>query len=133
MATSIIVNDTDVLLNELTQEYMENVVRGIAASLGISTGAEINLLINKEDLLISEDCDEIFIEETFMCLLIKNTIRGMLSSLEDIPWLETISITITGQGGKHVRTRRNGTDYHFNNCGSVVRSIEASADRQRHR
>lgn len=95
MNTKLIINDTAVPLTELTQEYMGNVVRGITTSLGVNNKNEISLYINKEMLHMSADCEDVIIDETFMHYLIKCTIKGMVSSFEDIPWFETISMTIT--------------------------------------
>lgn len=94
MNTRLIINDTVVQLNELTQVYMGNVVRGIASSIGVNAGSEINLFINNEKLYMSADCEDVIIDEYFMQYLIKCTIKGMVSSFEDIPWFETISMTI---------------------------------------
>ncbi len=94
MNTNLIVNNTIVPLDELTQNYMGNVLKGIAASLGVN-GSEINLLINKETLYISADCEDVIIDEYCMHYLIKCTIKGMISSFEDIPCFETISMSIT--------------------------------------
>lgn len=94
MNANLTVNDMVIPLNNFTQEYMGNIVRGIVTSLG-ARGRNIQLLINKEALLIVADCEEVAIRGEFAYYLIKSTVKGMLSSFEDIPLFETISMTIT--------------------------------------
>ena len=51
MKTYLLVNDVNVSLNDFTQKYIGNVLRGIVASLGFSNG-KINFYLNKDELKI---------------------------------------------------------------------------------
>lgn len=94
MNTNLTINDTVIPLNNFTQDCMGNIIRGIVTSLGVNA-RNIQLLINKESLLIMADCKDVAIKEEFAYYMIKSTVKGMVSSFEDIPWFETISLTIT--------------------------------------
>ena len=94
MNTLLTINDTAIPLNNFTQEYMGNIVRGIVTSLGVN-GSNIQLLINREVLLIMADCEDVTIREEAAHYMIKSTVKEMLSSFKDIPSVETISMTVT--------------------------------------
>ncbi len=93
LRTSLVVNDSPIPLNDFTQTYIGNVLRAIVKSLGfnakqvhlyIDTSGEINIYANDEPVPIRKD---------FVRLLIESTLKGVLSPLKGIFWLERIIIT----------------------------------------
>ncbi len=92
MKTNLIVNNYVVPLNEFTQNYIGNVLRGVVLSLGHDSkhftididGSEINISTENRDLPILKD---------FTKLLIESTIKGVLSPLKGVIWLQKITIS----------------------------------------
>ncbi len=92
MKTTLFVNDMIVPLNEFTQQYIGKVLVGIAESLGYK-GSRINLYIEPSALALFADDNQIPIRKDFVRLLIESTLKGLLSPLKGIFWLERITIS----------------------------------------
>ncbi len=90
--TMLIVNDYVVPLNNFTQSYIGNVLRGICLSLGIDC-REIALSIEGENMTIHTDRGEVPLIRDFAKDIISSTIKGVLSPLKGIFWLQKISIS----------------------------------------
>ncbi len=94
LQTHVIVNDRVVPLNDFTQKYIENVLKGIISSLGFN-GKEYTVFIDCNELMIFVDDKEVPLRKDFSKLLVRSTIKGVLSPLKGIPFFENIKITIT--------------------------------------
>lgn len=94
LKTELLVNDSTVPLNEFTQNYIGNLLRGIALSLGHDS-RDIKVQIDHSELTINTENGEIPILKDFARSLIESTIKGVLSPLKGIFWLQKITI-ITG-------------------------------------
>ncbi|RMG02610.1 MAG: hypothetical protein D6726_07225 [Nitrospirae bacterium] len=92
MKTTLFVNDMVIPLNDFTQQYIGKILVGIAESLGY-TGQRINLYIEPSDLNLFTDDTQVPIRKEFVRLLIESTIKGVLSPLKGIFWLQRITIT----------------------------------------
>ncbi|TAN45155.1 MAG: hypothetical protein EPN22_03940 [Nitrospirae bacterium] len=92
MKTSLRVNSSDIPLNVFTQEYIANVLFGIVRSFG-PDAKEINLIIDAGILSIGTDRGPLKLRKDFSRQLIHNTIKGMLSPLKGVLWLENITIS----------------------------------------
>ncbi len=86
------VNDYVVPLNKFTQNYIGNILRAIALSLGRQT-EEITVYIDQEEVRILTEAGEIPIMKDFAKSIVTSTIKGVLSPLKGIFWLQRISIT----------------------------------------
>lgn len=91
MKTSLLVNDSIVPLNEFIQNYMGNVLRGIVLSLGYDS-RDITVYIDEAELRIYTEKGEIPLLKDFTRLLVESTIKGVLSPLKGIFWLQRITI-----------------------------------------
>lgn len=89
---SPLVNDYVIQLNEFTQDYIGNILRGIVLSLG-QDSRDITVYIDKTELHIYTENGEIQIMKDFARSLIESTIKGILSPLKGVFWLERITIT----------------------------------------
>lgn len=85
------VNDYVVPLNKFTQTYIGNVLRGICLSLGTDC-REIALFIDGDDMKIHTDNGDVPVIRNFARDIITSTIKGVLSPLKGIFWLQRISI-----------------------------------------
>ncbi|MEK6671938.1 MAG: hypothetical protein AABY42_00490 [Nitrospirota bacterium] len=94
MKTSLAVNDNSIPLNDFTQDYIGNVMMGIAVSLGHSSNA-ITLDINGTDLSLKTGKGDVIILKDFAKMLIESTIKGILSPLNGVLWLQRITIVCT--------------------------------------
>ncbi len=92
LKTLLVVNDAVIPLNGFTQRYMGTMLRGIAESLGFP-GKKVNLYINPDELKIFSDETEVPIRKEFVRFLIESTVKGILSPLKGIFWLEKITIS----------------------------------------
>lgn len=92
LKTSLLVNDYVVPLNEFTQNYIGNVLRGIVISLGYDS-RDITLLIDQAGLRIYTEQGEVPLLKDFTRLLITSTVKGILSPLKGVFWLQRINIT----------------------------------------
>lgn len=85
------VNDYVVPLNKFTQTYIGNVLRGICLSLGTDC-REITLFIDGDNMKIHTDNGDVPVIRNFARDIITSTIKGVLSPLKGIFWLQRISI-----------------------------------------
>ncbi|RMG73579.1 MAG: hypothetical protein D6710_03180 [Nitrospirae bacterium] len=92
LKTTLLVNDIVIPLNNFTQQYIGNILVGIAQSLGYS-GKRINLYIEPSDLTLYTDDIQVPIRKEFVRLLIESTIKGVLSPLKGIFWFQRITIS----------------------------------------
>ena len=90
--TELCVSDHIVPLNEFTQTYIGNVLRGIVLSLGYDS-KDITAHLNDAGLHIYIKNSEIPILKDFARLLIESTIKGVLSPLKGVFWLQEITVT----------------------------------------
>lgn len=78
-------------LNEFAQQYIGNILRGIALSLGYS-GTNISIDIDSRGLnLYSEDRD-IQIRKDFPRAIVESTVKGMVSPLKGVVWVDKVMI-----------------------------------------
>lgn len=91
MKTTLLVNDMIIPLNEFTQQYIGKILVGIAESLD-HKGRRINLYIEPSGLTLFADDNQVPIKKDFVRLLIESTIKGVLSPLKGIFWLQRITI-----------------------------------------
>lgn len=91
LKTNLLVNDCVVPLNEFTQNYIGNVLKGVALSLGYDS-RDIKVHIDKEEFHIYTENGEIPIIKDFARSLIEGTIKGILSPLKGVFWLQRITI-----------------------------------------
>ena len=92
LKTLLFVNDKIIPLNGFTQRYIGTMLRGMAESLGFP-GKKVNLYISPDELKMFSDETEVSIRKEFVRLLISSTVKGILSPLNGIFWLEKITIT----------------------------------------
>jgi len=78
-------------LNEFTQSYIGNVLRGIVLSLGYDS-RDITIHIDEAELRIYTEKGEVPLLKDFTRLLIESTIKGILSPLKGVFWLQRITI-----------------------------------------
>jgi hypothetical protein len=88
------VNDTTVPLNEFNQEYIGNVLKGIVASLGFSSG-KIRLNLNGNELRIFSGDQEVPIKKEFVNKLVVSTVRGVIAPLKGIPGVDRLEISVS--------------------------------------
>jgi hypothetical protein len=104
MQTQLSVNDIIIPLNEFTQRYIGSVMMAIAISLipSISLSSEgelvgfpdkVCLYIDSENLAITANSEEVPVKKDFSRNIIESTIKGMLSPLKGVVWLERITIS----------------------------------------
>lgn len=89
--TMLTVNDHVVPLNKFTQTYIGNILRGICLSLGRDC-REVVLYIDDENMMIQTDRGDVPVIRNFAKDIITSTIKGVLSPLKGIFWLQRISI-----------------------------------------
>jgi hypothetical protein len=78
-------------LNDFTQFYIGNVLRGIATSLGVP-GSRISLDFAPEGLNLFSEDENVPVTTEFARSMVESTVRGMLSPLEGVVWVERITI-----------------------------------------
>lgn len=83
LKAELFVNDQFIPLNDFNQAYAGNILKGIAASLGYS-GREFGFYFDSGELKIYSNGAEVEIKKDFVRLIVRNTIRGMLSSLKGV-------------------------------------------------
>jgi len=91
LKTSIIVNDNPIPLNRFTQNYIGNILRAILLSLG-HVSKDIIIAIDQKGLCIYTEKGDVPILKDFARMLVESTIKGMLSPLKGVFWLERIRI-----------------------------------------
>ncbi|MDI6727666.1 MAG: hypothetical protein QMD44_01905 [Thermodesulfovibrionales bacterium] len=93
MKTSLMVNSYVVPLNDFMQDYIANILCAIANSFGISTNS-VTVCVDAEEFHVYTEKGEIDIsKKDFARQLIESTVKGMLSPLKGIFWLQKITIT----------------------------------------
>ncbi|RME68604.1 MAG: hypothetical protein D6778_01700 [Nitrospirae bacterium] len=92
MKTSLTVNDVVIPLNEFCQRYIGNILRSIVESLD-SPGKKVNVYIDRNTLRFYSDDREVEIRKDFTRLLVESTLKGVLSPLKGIFWLEKVNIS----------------------------------------
>lgn len=91
LKTTLVVNDTVIPLNDFVQTYIGNMLKAMVASLGFCAN-RVNLYIESGEIRLYADDQQVPIRKDFVRLLIESTIKGVLSPLKGIFWLERISI-----------------------------------------
>jgi len=92
LKTDVIVNDTIVPMNEFTQNYIGNVLLGIVKSLGY-TCTDVAVHIDGNGLSIYTEKGELPLLKDFARLLVESTIKGMVSPLRGVFWLQSLIVT----------------------------------------
>lgn len=92
LKTNLIVNDYAIPLNDFTQNYIGNILRGIVLSLGYNS-KNVTINIGDSELNISTDNGKLHIIKDFVRLLIESTIKGVLSPLKGVIWSKKIIIS----------------------------------------
>ena len=91
MKTQLLVNDIVIPLNDFTQMYIGNILRGIATSLGYS-GNSFSIRLDREGCVLHSEDSDVEIDNEFYNDIVKGTVRGMLSSLQGVFWHEKVTI-----------------------------------------
>jgi hypothetical protein len=81
-------------LNDFNQLYIGNILKGIALSLGHSS-KKVSVNVDPDGLNIYSGDTEIPVKKEFVHSIIESTIKGMLSPLKGVFWLEKVTITTT--------------------------------------
>lgn len=92
LKTELLVNDMVIPLNDFTQRYIGNVLRGIALSLGCS-GEKVSIDFDSNGLNLYSGDNDIQIKKAFPSAIIISTVKGMLSPLKGVVWAEKVMIT----------------------------------------
>ncbi len=93
LKTSLMVNDYVVPLNDFMQDYIANILCAIANSFGMSPNS-VTVCVDSEDFHVYTEKGEIDIsKKDFARQLIESTVKGMLSPLKGIFWLQKITIS----------------------------------------
>lgn len=93
MKTSLSINNNSIPLNEFTQSHISNVLYGIVRSFGIYPET-IMVCVDAKGFRVYTDKGEIDIsKKDFAKQLIESTIKGALSPLKGIFWMQNIVIT----------------------------------------
>lgn len=92
MKTQLLVNDLVIPLNDFTQLYIGNILRGIATSLGCPE-ERVSINIDADGLNLFAGYSGIQIEQGFTREIVESTVKGMLSPLKGVVWIEKVIIT----------------------------------------
>ncbi|MBI5846916.1 MAG: hypothetical protein HZB31_03055 [Nitrospirae bacterium] len=92
LKTNVVVNDAIIPMNEFTQNYIGNVILGIVKSLGHSCG-DVTVHIDKSGFFIYSEKGELPLLKDFARLLVESTIKGMISPLKGVFWLQSLIVT----------------------------------------
>jgi hypothetical protein len=88
------VNDATVPLNDFNQKYIGNVLMGVVASLGFSSG-KIRLYLNRDELRIFSGDQEVPIKKEFVYTLVTSTLKGMVAPLKGISLVDRLEISVS--------------------------------------
>ncbi len=91
MKTTLMVNDIVIPLNDFTQVFLGNVLRGMALSVG-NRSNDVGFNIDVNDLTLYSDDTNIEIKDESTRLMMVSTVRGMLSSIKGVVWLERVTL-----------------------------------------
>jgi len=92
LKTELLVNDMVIPLNDFTQQYIGNILRGIALSLGCA-GEKVSIDFDSNGLNIYSGDNDIQIRKAFPGAIIISTVKGMLSPLKGVVWADKVMIT----------------------------------------
>ncbi len=93
LKTSLLVNNNIVPLNDFTQKYITNVLYAAAISFGVDSNT-VTVCVDSDEFHIYTEKGEIDIsKKDFARQLIESTVKGILSPLKGIFWLQKITIT----------------------------------------
>lgn len=93
LKTSLLVNNNIVPLNDFTQAYIANILCAIVHSFGIDSDT-VTVCVDAEGFHIHTDEGEIDIsKKDFARQLIESTVKGMLSPMKGVFWMQNITIT----------------------------------------
>jgi hypothetical protein len=88
------INDAPIALNDFVQGYIDNVVRGILASLrGTGEIQSIDLTIEGDQVSVVLNNADLPVK-LFVTRIIRNTMKGMVSSLKGVSTIEKIQVII---------------------------------------
>jgi hypothetical protein len=90
---SLSIKEKTIPLNEFTQKYIGNVINGIVSALGVE-GNEYRIFIDGRRLVIFVDDTEVPLKKEFPRLIIRGTIKAMLSPLKGIAFFEDIMVVV---------------------------------------
>lgn len=86
------VNDIVIPLNDFNQAFLGNVLRGMALSLG-NNNNDVGFNIDVNELTLYSDDINMKINDEPTRLMILSTVRGMLSPIKGVVWLEKVTLT----------------------------------------
>ena len=92
LKTQLLVNEMVIPLNDFTQQYIGNVLKGIAQSLGCS-GEDVHFNLDRDGLNFYSENNDIEIKTDFSRDIVESTVKGMLSPIRGIVWIEKVMIT----------------------------------------
>ncbi|UCE78997.1 MAG: hypothetical protein JSV13_10940 [Nitrospiraceae bacterium] len=95
LKTQLLVNEMVIPLNDFTQQYIGNVLKGIAQSLGCS-GKDVRFNLDRDGLNFYSEDKDIEIKTEFSRDIVESTVKGMLSPIRGIVWIEKVMITTKG-------------------------------------
>ncbi|MFZ5997216.1 MAG: hypothetical protein ACOYW7_06975 [Nitrospirota bacterium] len=92
LRTCLTVNSVAVPLNDFTQNYIANVLSAVVRSFGVDS-TRVTVSIDGETLhILTEDGGIDLAERDFAKQLVINTLKGVLSPLKGVFWLQKIDI-----------------------------------------
>jgi hypothetical protein len=95
MKLKIFVNDDEISPGRYNDKFVCNVIEGIIRSVGSSPEKEIFMHINGKKMSVVVDNEYIPLRDDKIKVMIKSTVLGMLSSVDAIPFFDTVDISIT--------------------------------------
>lgn len=95
MKVKIYVNDDEIPKEGYNEEFVLGVIEGVVKGIGGSPSREIYMHINGKKMSVVIDNEYLPLRDDRIKLMIKSTVLGMLSSVETIPFFDTVDISIT--------------------------------------
>ncbi len=92
LKTQLLVNEMVIPLNDFAQQYIGNVLKGIAKSLGCS-GGDVSFNLDRDGLNLYSEDKNIALETDFSRDIVESTVKGMLSPIRGVIWIEKVMIT----------------------------------------
>jgi len=89
--TNLMVNNNVVPLNRFTQTYIGNILKAMALSLGYNP-REVSAYIDGDEVRLYTEEGEIPIVREFAKAMVTSTVKGVLSPLKGVFWLQRIII-----------------------------------------
>src|SRR4030067_207020 len=93
LKTTLLVNDYSIELNEFTSNYIGEIIHGVVRALG-KNDDKMSVEIDEKGLRIFTSNEEIPLVKEFVRNLIESTVKGVLSPLKGIFWLQKITISV---------------------------------------